>query len=266
MVSFPQGSSALNGPWPASAPAPPDARFAEYRRSRDRRLRNELVEENKALAVHLARRFRNKGEPLEDLTQVAMLGLLKSVERFDPGVGTRFRAYATPTILGELRRHFRDKGWAVRVPRRVQELYLDIGRALRDLGQELGRPPTAAEVADRIGVDADEVLRAMEAGRAYKTTSLDALGATDEGGGGSDRVEALGVRDEALESVEDRLTVAALLDLLPEREQQIFRLRFEQELTQSQIADRVGISQMHVSRLLTAGIARLRSHLSAQTG
>lgn len=243
-----------------------DRRFFEFHRTRDRKLRNELVVEHEPLARQLARRFRNRGETLDDLTQVALLGLLKAVERYDPGVGVAFAGFAAPTILGELRRHFRDKGWAMRVPRRMQELNLAIGGALGALEQELGRNPTVAEVAESIDADVDEVLRAMEAAHAYRATSVDALTTADGDGPGLDHVTALGEEDAGIERVEDRLTVATLLRILPDREREIFRLRFERNMTQSQIAAEMGMSQMHVSRLLAAGIARLRSHLVASSG
>src|SRR6266705_2851380 len=157
-------------------------KFAEYAETRDQTLRDELVGAHLGLAEYLARRFTNRGEPLDDLTQVASVGLLKAVERFDPERGLEFSTFATPTIVGELKRHFRDKGWAVRVPRRVQELHLRLGHVVNLLGQELGHSPTIAEIAQRARVSEEEVLEAIEAGHAYRYTSLDAPAAGDDEG------------------------------------------------------------------------------------
>ena len=154
-------------------------KFVEYRRTRDRDLRNELVEEHMRLAEFLSRRFAHRGEPLDDLRQVALVGLLKAVERFEPDRGLQFSSFAMPTILGELKRHFRDRGWAVRVPRRVQELHLELDRTIATLSQELGRPPTPSEIADRAGVREEDVLESMEANSLYRLPSLDGMrGAT----------------------------------------------------------------------------------------
>jgi RNA polymerase sigma-B factor len=231
-------------------------RFVEYRRTRDRALRNELVEEHMRLAEFLARRFSHRGEPLDDLRQVALVGLLKAVERFDPYRGLSFSSFATPTISGELKRHFRDRGWAVRVPRRVQELHLQLDRTTAALSQELGRPPTPAEIADRAGVLEEEVLEGMEAGSLYRLASLD--GRPDDSGTGYGG--KLGEADREIGAIEDRLAVEELLTALPEREQHIVFLRFFEGLTQSEIAERVGISQMHVSRLLAKSLELLREH------
>jgi RNA polymerase sigma-B factor len=246
----------------AEADAAAIARFVEYQRTGDRTLRNALIEEHIRLAEFLARRFIHRGEPLDDLRQVALVGLLKSVERFDPSRGLKFSSFATPTILGELKRHFRDKGWAVRVPRRLQELHLQLERTVAELGQELGRAPTPREIADRAGVSEEDVLESMEAGSLYRLPSLDSSrpadeSATAEGGW-------LAEDDIGLRGVEDRLAVDDLLNVLPEREQHIVYLRFFEGLTQSEIADRIGISQMHVSRLLTKSIETLGTHAGRQ--
>src|SRR5437588_13106713 len=155
-------------------------KFEQYAESRDPGLRDHLVTAHLGLAEYLARRFANRGEPLDDLIQVASVGLLKAVDRFDPDRGLEFSTYATPTIVGELKRHFRDKGWAVRVPRRVQELHLRLGKVVSSLSQDVGRAPTIAEIAERAGASEEEVLEAMEAGRAYRFASLDAPAAGDE--------------------------------------------------------------------------------------
>jgi RNA polymerase sigma-B factor len=239
-----------------------DERFAVYRRSGDRRLRDELVEEHAPLAHFLARRFANRGEPVDDLVQVALVGLLKAVERFDPDRGLQFSTFATPTILGELKRHFRDRGWAVRVPRRVQELHLQLGRIVATLGQEHGRSPTPAEVAERAAVSEEEVLEAMEAGSLYRLVSLDGP-ATRDDDETSELVSCLGDEDAAFEQIEHRAELDDLLGVLPDRERRIVELRFFEGMTQSEIAERVGVSQMHVSRLLARSLEMLRAQARA---
>jgi len=231
------------------------ARFVEYRRTQSRVLRNEIIEEHLPLAHFVARRFARRGEPLEDLRQVALVGLLKAVERFDPERGFAFSSFATPTILGELRRHFRDKGWTVRVPRRVQELVLAIDTATADLTQELQRVPTPAEIAHRIGADEEAVLECAEFGTLYRPASIDAPVRPEPGARSAEA--SLGVEDRDLLAVEDRAAVVELLALLPERDRTIVSLRFLEGLTQSEIAARVGLSQMHVSRLLSRSLEQL---------
>jgi RNA polymerase sigma-B factor len=215
--------------------------------------REKLVKEYLDLAQQIARRFSNRGESSEDLAQVAALALVKAVDAFDPSLGYDFPAFATRTIIGELKHHFRDKGWAVRAPRRVQELYLEMNAAVAELTQQLGRSPTIREIAavcDRPEVD---ILAAIEAGQAYRATSLDARGA--HGRTLLERVEgtraAAGLPGQLAE-------LSPYLDRLSAREQSIMRLRFVDELTQSEIADRLGISQMHVSRLLRSALDTLR--------
>jgi RNA polymerase sigma-B factor len=233
-----------------------DERFAEYRRTGDRRLRDELVEAHVPLAQFLARRFSHRGETHEDLVQVALLGLLKAVDRFDPGRGLQFSTFATPTIVGEIKRHFRDRGWAMRVPRRVQELHLHLARVVGALSQELGRSPTVAEIAAQVGGSEEEVLEAMEAGGMYRLASLDGPAATGEEGG--DLVSMIGDADPEFDRIEHQVELTSLLAELPEREQTIVYLRFFRGLTQSEIAATVGISQMHVSRLLARSLELLR--------
>jgi RNA polymerase sigma-B factor len=245
----------------SSARTETDSRFSVYRRTRDRRLRDELVEEHVALAHFLARRFASRGEHLDDLSQVALVGLLKAVERFDPDRGLQFSTFATPTIVGELKRHFRDRGWAVRVPRRVQELHLQLGRIIGSLSQELARSPTPAEIAREAGVSEEDVLEAMEAGGVYRLPSLDESVSDEEGG---DRASRLGDDEPGFEQVEQRADLGELLDALPPREQKIVYLRFFEGLTQSEIAERVGISQMHVSRLLARSLEVLRARTAGR--
>jgi len=233
------------------------ALFVEYRRTRDRHLRNRIIEGNLGLAESLARRYGGRGERSEDLSQVAMLGLLKAVERFEPERGLAFSSFAAPTIEGELKRHFRDKRWAVRMPRRLQELSLEVNQSLGTLAQRLGRSPTLGELADDTGLSEETVLEALEAGRAAVATSLDAPGSSEESGRRSP-AEQLGERDHEMERLEQRLALTSLLETLPERERTIVALRFFDGLTQAEIAGRFGISQMQVSRLLSRSLERLR--------
>lgn len=221
-------------------------------------LRNRLVRMHLPLVEHLARRFRNRGEPLDDLTQVATIGLIKSVDRFDPERGVEFSTYATPTVVGEIKRHFRDKGWAVRVPRRLQELRLSLTTATAELSQLHGRSPTVHELAEKLGISEEEVLEGLESANAYSTLSLDVPDTDDESPAVAD---TLGAEDEALEGVEYRESLKPLLEDLPPREKRILLLRFFANMTQSQIAQEVGISQMHVSRLLARTLAQLREKL-----
>lgn len=221
-------------------------------------LRNALVRMHLPLVEHLARRFRNRGEPLDDLTQVATIGLIKSVDRFDPERGVEFSTYATPTVVGEIKRHFRDKGWAVRVPRRLQELRLALTSATGELSQRHGRAPTVHELAEHLGISEEEVLEGLESANAYSTLSLDVPDTDDESPAVAD---TLGAEDDALEGVEYRESLKPLLEQLPSREKKILLLRFFGNMTQSQIAQEVGISQMHVSRLLARTLAQLRERL-----
>ncbi|MEV6729162.1 RNA polymerase sigma factor SigF [Streptomyces sp. NPDC051364] len=255
-------------PVPTALPDPRDrsgarALFIELRALPDgsvekAELRNRLVRMHLPLVEHLARRFRNRGEPLDDLTQVATIGLIKSVDRFDPDRGVEFSTYATPTVVGEIKRHFRDKGWAVRVPRRLQELRLSLTTATAELSQQHGRSPTVHELAERLGISEEEVLEGLESANAYSTLSLDVPDTDDESPAVAD---TLGAEDEALEGVEYRESLKPLLEGLPPREKRILLLRFFGNMTQSQIAQEVGISQMHVSRLLARTLAQLREKL-----
>ncbi len=223
-------------------------------------VREKLVAQYIGLVEFLARRFRNRGEPLEDLIQVGTIGLLKAIDRFDLGREVEFSTYATPTIVGELKRHFRDKGWAVRVPRRLQELHLELSKIVNDLGQVLGRSPTVKEIAEAAGTSEEAVLEGLEIAQAYNFTSLDAP--IDSGDSESTSfADQLGAEDEHLENLEYRASLAPEMAKLPERERRILYLRFFKGLTQSEIAERLGISQMHVSRLLNRTLVRLRDAL-----
>jgi RNA polymerase sigma-B factor len=236
--------------------------FRAYQKSTDDEeraaLRERLVEQFIGLVEFLARRFRNRGEPVEDLVQVGTIGLLKAIERFDLDREVEFSTYATPTIVGELKRHFRDKGWAVRVPRRLQELHLELTKIVGQLGHDLGRSPTVAEIAQAAGTTEEEVLEGLEIAQAYNFTSLDAPIESGEGSSIS-FAEQLGTEDEHLENLEYRASLAPEMAKLPERERRIIYLRFFKGLTQSEIAERLGISQMHVSRLLNRTLTQLRT-------
>lgn len=232
--------------------------FARYAAEPSDKLRDQLIEAHLGLAEFLARRFNNRGEPLDDLIQVASMGLVKAVDRFDIDRNIEFSTYATHTIVGELKRHFRDKGWAVRAPRRMQELYLRLTKVTASLSQELGRAPSIEELAAETESTVEAVLEALEAGQAYRSASLDAPSSS-----GDDDVDTIGshmgANDPNLLSAEQRATLGPLMERLSEREQQILHMRFFEGLTQSEIANRLGISQMHVSRLLTKSLAQLRS-------
>ena len=235
-------------------------KFAAFVESGDRDLRDDLVAAHIGLAEYLARRFANRGEALDDLIQVASIGLVKAVDRFDPSRGVEFSTYATHTIIGELKRHFRDRGWAVRAPRRMQELYLRLGDVIGRLSQQLGRSPTISDLANEVQVSEEEVLEALEAGQAYRFASLDAGASGDAGNGEGDGLMVrLGKEDAELDDAEARAVLAPLLATLPARERLIVQLRFFDGLTQSEIAERLGISQMHVSRLLARCVAQLRA-------
>jgi len=226
---------------------------------RRRQIRDELVELHLPLVEYLARRFRNRGEPLDDLVQVATIGLIKSIDRFDIERGVEFSTYATPTIVGEIKRHFRDKGWAIRVPRRLQELKLALNKATGELSQRNGRSPTVAELAEHLNLSEEDVLEGMESANAYSAISLDAPDLADEDSPAVS--DSLGELDEALEGVVYRESLKPLLEALPPREKTILMLRFFGNMTQSQIAADLGISQMHVSRLLARTLAQLREGL-----
>ena len=235
------------------------ALFREYQKSHSQELRQELIEAHLGLVEYLSRRFAGRGEPLEDLIQVATIGLIKAVDRFDPEREVEFSTYATPTIVGELKRHFRDKGWAVRVPRRLQELNLQLGEIMGQLAQKLGRSPTVAEMAQAAGTTEEEVLEGLDSAHAYTLTSLDAPAGDED----LALREQIGSEDEALELLEYRTSLMPLLEELPPRERTMLYLRFFRGMTQSEIAERLGISQMHVSRLLAKTLATLREGLQS---
>jgi len=261
----------------AAAPAPPllrtkpsknprEARDNEllvlYHRHGDLDAREELAGRFVPVARDLASRYRYTNEPLDDLTQVACLGLMKAIDRFDPGRGTRFMSYAVPTMVGELKRHFRDKGWALHVPRELQERVLRVNRMSEVLSRRLGRSPTTAEIAHSIGLAPEGVLEALEAGTAYDTASLDSpLSVTEDEGG--TLMDTLGAEERGYDFVDLSVAVAPTMKALPEREREILRLRFVDDLTQREIGERVGVSQMHVSRLLRRALDKVHAAVEA---
>ncbi|MEX1141430.1 MAG: SigB/SigF/SigG family RNA polymerase sigma factor [Thermoleophilaceae bacterium] len=234
-----------------------EERLLRRYREGDLAARDELVEALRPFAQRLASRYRHTTESQEDLEQVAYIGLLKAIDRHDPDVGP-FMRYAVPTILGELKRHFRDRGWGIHVSRALQERFLVVGNAVDELTVKIGRSPTPAELAEHTGLSVEEVLEALSAATAYAPTSLDGPRSHSDGGEQDGAlVDTLGAEDERYELVELGASLAPALRALPERERLILHLRFAEDMTQSEIAERVGISQMHVSRLLRRSIERL---------
>jgi RNA polymerase sigma-B factor len=228
-----------------------------YHEDGDLQAREQLIEQYMSLVRSLARRYSYRGEQLEDLVQIGAIGLIKAIDRFDLDRGVELTTYATPNIIGEIKRHFRDKGWSVRVPRGLQELNVQLSRLMEQLTVELGRSPTIPELAKAAGVEEEQVLEALESGRAYTSLSL-SVG----GGGGDDDdldpLESLGTEEHQYEVSEDRAVLAPGFAVLDERERKILQLRFFEGLTQSQIAQQVGISQMHVSRLIRRSLEKIR--------
>ena len=246
---------------PSEPGSSPDLDELFERAKDDPAARDEAVQHFSSLAAYLARRFSGRGEPVEDLVQVANLGLVKAVDRFDPRRGVQFSTYATATILGELKRHFRDRTWSIRVPRSLQESGMAVNRAVTDLHQELARSPTIAEIARRTGLAEESVLEAMEALQAYSTVSLDAPADDDR-----TRLERVGEPDVAIDLLDSWTSLAPHVRDLPPRERQLLYLRFFQDKTQAEIAAELGISQMHVSRLLSATLQQLRTKVQQPDG
>ncbi|WP_181043295.1 SigB/SigF/SigG family RNA polymerase sigma factor [Actinokineospora auranticolor] len=220
------------------------------------RVREELVTGFLPVAQHIAQRFANRGEPYDDLLQVATLGLINAVDRFDPDRGSDFLSFAVPTVMGEVRRHFRDTSWAMRVPRRLKELHMAVNAATGEMSQRLGRAPTPSELARHLDMPVEDVYSGLEAGAVYRSQSLDEIIGPDEDN--TSVGDRIGVEDKALAGVEYHETLQPLLANLPERERRILLLRFYGNQTQTQIAQQVGLSQMHVSRLLSKTLAQLR--------
>ena len=232
-----------------------------YHEEGDLQARERLIEEHMSLVRSLARRYSYRGEPLDDLVQIGAIGLINAIDRFDLERGVELTTYATPNIIGEIKRHFRDKGWSVRVPRGLQELSVRLSRLIEQLTVQLGRSPTIPDLAEAAGVEEEQVLEALESGRAYTPLSL-----SGGGGGGDDGdldlLEALGTEEHRYEISEDRAVLAPGFRALDDRERTILQLRFFDDLPQSQIAQRVGISQMHVSRLIRRSLATIRETIA----
>jgi RNA polymerase sigma-B factor len=233
-----------------------------YHEQGDRAAREQLIERYMSLVRSLARRYASRGEQLDDLIQIGAIGLIKAIDRFDINRGVELTTYATPNIIGEIKRHFRDHGWAVRVPRGLQELSIQLMRVVENLTGELGRSPTIAELAEATGASEEEVLEALETGRAYSPLSLSVGSSGDDDE--LDPLDSLGDDDHEYEVTEDRAVLEPGLRVLDERERMILQLRFYEGLTQSQIAQRVGISQMHVSRLIRRALEKARNEIAPE--
>jgi RNA polymerase sigma-B factor len=232
--------------------------FKRYLETRDPVARDALVERFLPLARQLARRYQRAEEPLDDLIQVASLGLVKAIDRFDADREVAFSSYAVPTILGEIKRHFRDRTWSVRVPRDLQELSLKVDRAAVAMAKDLQRQPTVTELAEKLEVTEEQVLEAMEASGAYRATSLSSPRGGEEQGGDT-LADTLGNEEHGYNLAENRATLDRLLQTITPREREVLRLRFEEDLTQAEIGERIGVSQMQVSRLIRQSVARLRA-------
>jgi RNA polymerase sigma-B factor len=239
------------------------ALLRRYHEEGDLQAREQLIEQYMSLVRSLARRYSYRGEQLEDLVQIGAIGLIKAIDRFDLNRGVELTTYATPNIIGEIKRHFRDKGWSVRVPRGLQELNVQLSRLVEQLTVQLGRSPTITELAKGAGVEEEEVLEALESGRAYSSLSLSS-GGGQEDGEELDPLESIGTEEHQYDVSEDRAVLAPGFRVLDERERKILHLRFFEGLTQSQIAQQVGISQMHVSRLIRRSLEKIREEIVAE--
>jgi RNA polymerase sigma-B factor len=235
-----------------------------YHEEGDLAAREELIERYMSLVRSLARRYSYRGEQLEDLVQIGAIGLIKAIDRFDLGRGVELTTYATPNIIGEIKRHFRDKGWSVRVPRGLQELNVQVSKLIEQLTVQLGRSPTIPELAKAADVEEEAILEALESGRAYSSVSLSTGGSTDEEGD-LDPLESLGTLEHEYEVSEDRAVLAPGFKVLDERERKILHLRFFRGMTQSQIAAQIGISQMHVSRLIRRSLEKIREEIAEES-
>ena len=233
--------------------------FRRYKEEGDEEAREQLIESHLNLVRFLASKFKNRGEPLEDLVQVGSLGLIKAIDRFDPDRGLEFTTFATPTIMGEIKRHFRDKGWSVRVPRRLQELSARVNQVTDDLTSELNRTPTVDEIAERLDTSVDEVLEAMESSSAYSSVPLEGGTTEDEDAPGI--IDRFATEDADLISSDDRIVIEETLASFSPREQDAIRMRFVEGLTQVEIAEKLGISQVQVSRLLRRALKRVQERL-----
>ena len=241
------------------------ALLRRYHEHGDLAAREQLIEQYMSLVRSLARRYAYRGEPLDDLVQIGAIGLIKAIDRFDLERGVELTTYATPNIIGEIKRHFRDKGWSVRVPRGLQELNVQLSRLIEQLTVQFARSPTIPELAKAAGVEEELVLEALESGRAYSSLSLSSGGGSDEDGE-LDPLESIGTEEHQYEVSENRAVLAPGFRVLDGRERTILHLRFFEGLTQSQIAQQVGISQMHVSRLIRRSLEKIREEIAADDG
>jgi RNA polymerase sigma-B factor len=260
-------------PSPSPSPARGAERTREDRelflryRDGDAQAREQLVERFLPLARQLARRYQRASEPLDDLLQVASMGLIKAIDRFDADRDIAFSSYAVPTILGEIKRHFRDRTWAVRVPRDLQELTLKVDRAVGELSEELHRQPSVAEIGEAVGADEENVLEALQAGGAYRAVSFEAPRGTSDGEEDVTTLgDSIGVDETGFDRAEERATLARLLASVSPRERDVLRMRFEQDMTQAEIGAVIGVSQMQVSRVIRQALARLRAAADADPG
>jgi RNA polymerase sigma-B factor len=250
-------------PEPKASDRDSEVLFRRYATTGDTRIREQLVATHQNLVRYLASKFVNRGEPIEDLTQVGMIGLINAIDRFDQGRGIKFSTYATPTIVGEIRRYFRDKAWSMKVPRRLQELNLSAAKTHHALGAKLGRSPTVKEIADRIGASEEETLEAMELGNAYNTLSLDSQLASDSDSSAMALGEFIGADDPAIMNIQNNGDLQQALDKLDPRERLIIIYRFFQQMSQADVANQLNISQMHVSRLQNQALKQLKKTLSS---
>ncbi|MFC2376741.1 MAG: RNA polymerase sigma factor SigF [Lancefieldella sp.] len=239
--------------------------FVQYQETHDSEVRDQLIVSHLNLVRFLASKFKNRGEPLDDLIQVGTIGLIKAIDRFDPSRGLEFTTYATPTIMGEIKRHFRDKGWSVRVPRRLQELSAKVNQVTDELTTELQRSPSIDEIAKKLEVSVDEVLEAMESSGAYSSVPLEGGGSSVDGDEAPSIIDQYITEDEALAGSDDRIVLEdAIADFSP-REQEIIRMRFVEGLTQVEIAEKLGISQVQVSRLLRRTLKRIQEKIDPES-
>ena len=246
-------------PAPPRSPAEDRELLRRYHLHGDRSAREELVQRHLPLVRALARRYAGRGESLDDIEQVGAIGLIKAIDRYELEREVALTTYATPNVVGEIKRHFRDKGWAIRIPRGLQELNARMSSTIERLTAELGRSPSIAEIAQKLDTTPEQVLEALEAGSAYSPVSLSAGPGAD---GELDPMETIGSEDDNFERTEQRASLEPALEMLPGREREILRMRFEDGLTQTQIAEQIGVSQMHVSRLIRKSLARMRQELS----
>lgn len=231
--------------------------FRLFKEEGDEEAREQLIVSHLNLVRFLASKFKNRGEPLDDLMQVGTIGLIKAIDRFDPARGLEFTTFATPTIMGEIKRHFRDKGWSVRVPRRLQELSAKVNQATDDLTRELQRSPSVEELAERVGASVDEVLEAMESSSAYSSVPLEGAGSGEDDDAPS-IIDHYATEDADLASSDDRMVLEEAIASFTPREQQVLRMRFDEGLTQVEIAERLGVSQVQVSRMLRKALKQMQ--------